>query len=245
MNDTKRSLGATGCSAALHVGIFVLAALATPAAFLPEVRKPKPNSVVTLVHIPLVVDRSASNSVPIPTTVIRTDLTPERQMEEPSHAKIVVGGLDSASGTSTLPPESSSQDKVVVGGLDSNVETREPAFAAGSVRTTGMFAPVGSVAKLANQSDSQALDGPIRLMSAPEPLYSEEARRLNVTGEVVLEVEVAASGKVQILRVLKCLGHGLDQAAIEAVTHVQFQPARKAGHPVDAIADITVVFKLA
>jgi protein TonB len=77
------------------------------------------------------------------------------------------------------------------------------------------------------------------------PEYTEEARRLKVTGVVVLQVIIRSSGKVDNPRVVRGLGHGLDESAIEAVmTKWRFKPGTKDGSPVDVIANIEVLYNL-
>jgi TonB family protein len=66
-----------------------------------------------------------------------------------------------------------------------------------------------------------------------------------VEGEVVLDVLFAAAGTVRVLRVVQGLGHGLDEAAIEAAARISFRPARRDGVPVDHTATVRVVFQLA
>src|SRR4029079_2350362 len=55
-----------------------------------------------------------------------------------------------------------------------------------------------------------------QVLEKPRPAYSEEARRLQIEGEVQLEVLFRASGVVDILRVVRGLGHGLDENAAQA-----------------------------
>jgi TonB family protein len=85
---------------------------------------------------------------------------------------------------------------------------------------------------------------PVAILSKPAPVYTEEARRLRVEGDVELQVVFAASGEVRIVRVVKGLGHGLDEAAIAATRQIRFTPARRDGQPVDYPATIHVVFAL-
>ena len=89
-------------------------------------------------------------------------------------------------------------------------------------------------AQLLTQSASEAQPhpavaafDPVEILSKPNPVYTEEARRLHVQGEVLLRVVFAASGKLQILGVAEGLGHGLDQAAIQAAQQIEFKPARR------------------
>ena len=77
-----------------------------------------------------------------------------------------------------------------------------------------------------------------------EPEYSEEARKAKYQGTVVLYVEVDPSGKARNLRIVKSLGLGLDEKAIEAVNKWKFRPGYKDGKPVTVAATIEVNFRL-
>jgi TonB family protein len=241
MNDAKGIIGST-VSVAVHLVVIAFAVFAM--ALHPRVHEPVQDTVATKVRIPLEIQRMPRNALPTP-TVPPIDQVSERETEEPPQVSVVVGGLDGATGPSSRPVEYGSQGKVLVGVLDSNPEALPAASSYGSVGPTGLFTSIGSGARFGDRSGTSTADGPAILKSAPKPVYSEEAKRLKVTGEIVLEVKVTASGVVQVLRVLKTLGHGLEQAAIEAATHAQFQPAQRAGHFVDATTEITVFFRLA
>jgi TonB family protein len=86
---------------------------------------------------------------------------------------------------------------------------------------------------------------PAEVLSKPTPTYTEEGRRLHVEGEVLLEVVFEVSGRIRVLRVVRGLGHGLDESAIDAAEHIQFKPARHGGQPTDSIGVLRVVFQLA
>lgn len=89
------------------------------------------------------------------------------------------------------------------------------------------------------------LDAPVEILSKPRPAYTEQARRLRIEGEVVLEVMFFADGKIAVVRVLEGLGHGLDEAAVEAAKKIEFSPARREGRAVDHEATLRIVFRLA
>ena len=74
--------------------------------------------------------------------------------------------------------------------------------------------------------------------------YTDEARRANIVGEVVLEIVVKRDGTVGDVRVLQRLGAGLVERAIQAVRQWRFSPARLKGTPVDVIVEVAVDFKL-
>jgi len=79
----------------------------------------------------------------------------------------------------------------------------------------------------------------------PQPVYTEEARSLKLQGEVLLDIMFGANGQLHVNRVVRGLGHGLDEAAIAAANKMRFKPAMRAGVPVDSTAVVHVVFQLA
>lgn len=81
-----------------------------------------------------------------------------------------------------------------------------------------------------------------REISAPAPQYSEEARKANLQGTVVLWVVISPEGTVSDIRVQRSLGLGLDEKAMEAVRTWKFEPAKKDGKPVAVQVNIEVTF---
>jgi periplasmic protein TonB len=79
---------------------------------------------------------------------------------------------------------------------------------------------------------------------APEPEYSEEARKAKYQGTCVLYVIVGADGRPRDLRVARSLGLGLDEKAIDAVKTWKFEPAMKDGKPVAVAISVEVEFRL-
>ncbi len=82
------------------------------------------------------------------------------------------------------------------------------------------------------------------LLYKKEPEYSEEARKAKYQGTVVLYVEIDPSGKATNMRVVRSLGLGLDEKAMEAVKLWKFKPGAKDGKPVTVAATIEVNFRL-
>jgi protein TonB len=79
----------------------------------------------------------------------------------------------------------------------------------------------------------------------PDPKFSEEARKAKYQGTVLLRVIITADGKAQNIRVVKGLGLGLDEQAVEAVRGWVFKPAiGPAGKPVATETTIEVTFRL-
>ena len=86
---------------------------------------------------------------------------------------------------------------------------------------------------------------PIRILDKPRPEYTEQARRLRIEGDVLLEVLFKASAQVEVLRIVRGLGWGLDANALRAARQIRFEPARRDGKATDARARITIRFQLA
>lgn len=83
-----------------------------------------------------------------------------------------------------------------------------------------------------------------RILFAPDPDYSEEARKAKYQGTVVLWVVVGPEGRPRDIRVQRSLGLGLDEKAMEAVKSWKFEPARKDGQPVAVQINVEVNFRL-
>lgn len=85
---------------------------------------------------------------------------------------------------------------------------------------------------------------PPRLLREVKADYTDEGRRRNVTGDVVLEIVVRRDGSVGDVHVLQGLGSGLDQRAVDAVRQWRFDPARRKGVAVDVLVEVAVEFTL-
>jgi periplasmic protein TonB len=85
---------------------------------------------------------------------------------------------------------------------------------------------------------------PPRQIYAPDPDYSEEARKMKHQGSVVLWMVVGTDGRPRNIRVQRSLGMGLDEKAIEAVKTWRFDPAKKDGQPVNVQINVEVYFRL-
>ncbi len=78
----------------------------------------------------------------------------------------------------------------------------------------------------------------------PEPEYSEEARKAKFQGTVMLAIVVDTDGKAKNIQVVRSLGMGLDEKAVEAVAKWRFKPGYKDGKPVPVKANVEVNFRL-
>jgi TonB family protein len=82
------------------------------------------------------------------------------------------------------------------------------------------------------------------LLYKTEPEYTEEARAAKYQGTVLVYVEVGTDGYAHNIQVVRGLGLGLDEKAIEAVSKWKFKPGQKEGQPVVVQATIEVNFRL-
>jgi protein TonB len=85
---------------------------------------------------------------------------------------------------------------------------------------------------------------PPQVLFAPEPEFSEEARKAKVAGNVLVYLQVDTNGKPIRVRVLRGIGMGLDEKALEAVRLYKFKPAMENGKPVTVEMNVEVNFQI-
>jgi TonB family protein len=83
-----------------------------------------------------------------------------------------------------------------------------------------------------------------QLIFAPDPEFSDEARRAKFQGVCVVSVVVDVQGNPQQVQVVRHLGMGLDQKAVDAVKQYRFKPATLQGKPVPVEVNIEVTFRI-
>jgi TonB family protein len=88
------------------------------------------------------------------------------------------------------------------------------------------------------------VDQKARILSRPEPQYTDEARENATTGTVVLRTVFSASGEVTNIRVVNGLPYGLTESAVEAARGIKFSPAMKDGRAVSQYIQIEYNFNL-
>jgi TonB family protein len=117
----------------------------------------------------------------------------------------------------------------------------------GAVQTSGFgtqtVAQAGTIQP--HRADEGGTTGSVEITYKPTPVYTNEARQLKLEGDVSLEIVFGANGQLHVNRVVRGMGHGLDEAAIEAANKMRFKPAVRNGLPVDSTAIVHVVFQLA
>jgi TonB family protein len=149
-----------------------------------------------------------------------------------------------STGQGTAPPHAG---LVATGGfgLGAGTTPKGTGLGGGTVATGG-FGSSGTSNSAAPEPRVQpAHFSPPEVLSEPRPQYTQEARQLRIQGEITLQVRFGVDGKVQVLRVVSGLGHGLDQEAALVAGQIRFKPALKDGQPTDHITYIHIIFQLA
>jgi TonB family protein len=93
-------------------------------------------------------------------------------------------------------------------------------------------------------SEPEAALSPPALKSRADAAYPPDALRDRVEATVPLEVQIDDAGNVTSARVLRRVGHGFDEAALEAVQRFKFTPASQGGKPVSSVVQLSYEFHL-
>jgi TonB family protein len=88
------------------------------------------------------------------------------------------------------------------------------------------------------------VDQRARLLSKPEPHYTEDARKNQISGTVMLRAIFSSSGEVVQIQALNTLPYGLTERAIAAARQIKFVPAIKDGRPVSVYMQLEYNFNL-
>jgi TonB family protein len=138
------------------------------------------------------------------------------------------------------------QGTIASAGFGNGIAVGDSRSNRGTVQTAGFGAQeVTHGAVKTTATDSGPATTPVEIISKPKPVYTEEARQLKLEGEVLLEVMFGANGHSQVNRLVRGLGHGLDESATTAASQMRFTPALRNGVPADSTAIVHVVFQLA
>lgn len=95
-----------------------------------------------------------------------------------------------------------------------------------------------------NPFKQSEVDQRARLLLKPEPQYTEEARRNQVTGTVILRVIFSSEGEVDQIQAVRTLPFGLTERAIAAARQIKFVPAMKGGQAVSVHMQLEYNFNL-
>jgi len=155
-----------------------------------------------------------------------------------------VGGVAFGSGYEHGVPGGQGRGKVALAGLSDGIAGGTGHGPRGTVHQ-GAFQNNLAAGKqqlaLANTGNTTS----VQVIYHPRPVYTSEAKQLKIQGDVVLEVRFLADGQVHVIRVVRGLGHGLDQQAIRVAEQTHFKPATRNGKPVDTTTYYRIDFQLA
>jgi TonB family protein len=158
-----------------------------------------------------------------------------------------VGSLDVPTAAAPVGTAPAAKTLVAIAGFGNVVSSRESTNSTREEVKSGSFAAVvvGNAADRPKPVGPVSVTEPVGIVEKPDPVYSDEARKLRIEGEVEVRAVFLASGSVNVLSVVKGLGHGLDEAAVKSARQIRFKPAQQNGMPVDFSATIRIVFQLA
>lgn len=223
----------------------------TPAPDMTEVAKAFPDP-----H-PMSMGSSAIPTLKKPRELVQTGGFGDPNGVPATNAKITRGVNINAAGSFDLPPgpgygngtggAKGARGVVASTGFGNGVATGSSGGPShGAVEQTG-FADqsTAAAAPKAKQAPVASNTKPVEILFKPRPAYTDEARTKKIEGEVLLQVVFAASGEVNVQRVVQGLGYGLDQSAEAAARQIRFHPAQQEGQPVDSSAIVHIVFELA
>jgi len=120
-----------------------------------------------------------------------------------------------------------------------------PGYGNGSAGARGIRGVAAAAESKPNGVAAGGGNSRVDILNKPNPVYSSDGRALRIEGDVVLEVIFLASGQMEVVRVVSGLGHGLDEAAIQAAKQIRFRPAKREGQPIDFPARVRIAFRLA
>jgi TonB family protein len=105
---------------------------------------------------------------------------------------------------------------------------------------------VGKLKQFGVLEASQKTPGIVRpfLLNSAQPRYTEEARALKIQGTVLMGLLVTETGDVDLALVLRGLGYGLDEQAIDVARKLKFSPATRNGEPAPYWLKLSVGFNL-
>ena len=158
-------------------------------------------------------------------------------------AAVTTGGFGSAAASAR--GAANGPGAVTTGGFSNGAPApRGAANGLGEVQTAGFDLRASAPAQPSVAALTKPIDRPVEIVFKPTPEYTDEARSARIEGTVSLELEFAAGGDVRVLRVVRGLGHGLDEAAQRAALRIRFKPAQSDGQPVDSRATVHITFRL-
>jgi TonB family protein len=222
-----------------------------PVRELTKVEEPKPLPIVAKPIEPApapIMPAAAALERPIERPVIQRP--PETGLFERTNAArtsqpeaaVTTGGFGNSAAS---PRDAANGPAVATGGFSSGAPApRAAANGSSEVQTAAFDRRASTPAQPSVPAMTKPIERPVEIVFKPTPEYTEEARSARIEGTVSLELEFTAAGDVRVLRVVRGLGHGLDEAAQRAALRIRFKPAQSDGRPVDSRATVHITFRL-
>ena len=157
---------------------------------------------------------------------------------------VAAAGFGSAGATPKQPTSPGTVTDAGFGGAAGTSRAKTSEAGRGGVRTSGFEGQPAPQKAAPEAPPAPRIDTPVEILFKPTPAYTDDARALKLEGEVLLEVEFSAAGQVRVLRVVRGLGHGLDETAARAAEQIKFKPAQGNGRPIDFRTTVHIVFRL-
>jgi TonB family protein len=83
-----------------------------------------------------------------------------------------------------------------------------------------------------------------KLLSSLDPASNDYAQKANIAGMTLLSTVVGSSGQPSHVTIVRPIGFGLDEKAVDAVSHARFQPGLRDGQPVPVMVNLQVTFRI-
>jgi TonB family protein len=217
------------------IPVAVAPSLPVPAAPRIEVKASPP-------PLPVVKTTPPTVAVPVVKLNVFTAVTPPTTASSQLPKVVQVGGFGAVD--ADTHSQRRSVQLVAFGGA-SDVPVGSKAGTRGGVSLGGFGQEVTETPGTARHSAlAVPRTSPVQVEGKTLPIYTDEARRLHIEGEVLVEVIFQSDGEVRVVGIAKGLGHGLDESAIQAVKKIRFKPAQRDEQNVESDATLHVVFAL-
>ena len=118
------------------------------------------------------------------------------------------------------------------------------AASASAPETAEASAPAPAATWAAPSATSAEASPPPSSSSPPSPSSPKKLAAAKVSGNILVTLQVDAQGRPTHVRILRGIGLGLDQKAIEAVSQYKFKPALENGRPVPVEMNVEVNFQI-